>query len=89
VFAYFVPGIRHLAALLAGAANLPLNVFALYAYVGALLWSTTFIAVGYGFGEEWRRFSPVMHGTVVIVAVAILLALIVGLLIMRRQSRTG
>ncbi len=86
--AYFLPGIRHLAALLAGASNLPLNVFALYAYCGAFLWSTTFIVVGYGFGEEWRRLSPLLHSTVVIVAVAVLLAIMVGLLIMRRRGRS-
>ncbi|MGH7257386.1 MAG: DedA family protein [Nitrospiraceae bacterium] len=88
LFAYFVPGVRHLVALLAGAAKLPLNVFARFAYCGALLWSTTFIAVGYGLGEEWERLSPMVHRTVIIVAVTVLLALIVGLLIMRRRGRS-
>ncbi len=88
LLAYFVPGVRHLVALLAGAANLPLNVFARFAYCGALLWSTTFIAIGYGLGKEWERLSPMVHRTVIIVAVTVLLALIVGLLIMRRRGRS-
>jgi membrane protein DedA with SNARE-associated domain len=84
--AYFVPGVRHLVALLAGVSNLPLNVFALFAYCGAFLWSTTFIAIGYSLGEEWKRLSPLVHSTVVIAAVAVLVAIIVGLLIMPRRG---
>ena len=88
LFAYFVPGVRHLVAMLAGASNLPLHVFARFAYCGALLWSTTFIAVGYGLGEEWEQLSPLVHRTVVIVAVAVVLAILVGLFIMRRRDRS-
>lgn len=87
LIAYFVPGVRHLAALLAGASNLPLRVFAPFAYAGALLWSGTFIAVGYGFGEEWSRLSPLVHRTLVMVALALLLAIAVCLLIIRRRAR--
>ena len=68
---YFVPGVRHLVALLAGASNLPLHVFARFAYCGAFLWSATFITAGYGLGEEWERLSPLVHRTVVILAVAV------------------
>ena len=88
IIAYFVPGVRHLVAMLAGASNLPLHVFAPFAYCGALLWSTTFIAIGYGLGEEWEQLSPLVHRTVVIVAVAVVLAILVGLFIMRRRGRS-
>lgn len=88
IIAYFVPGVRHLVAMLAGASNLPLHVFAPFAYCGALLWSTTFIVVGYGLGEEWHRQSPLVHRTVFIVAVAVVLAIVVGLFIMRRRGRS-
>ena len=88
LFAYFVPGVRHLVAMLAGASNLPLHVFARFAYCGAFLWSTTFIAIGYGLGEEWEQLSPLVHRTVVIVAVAVVLAILVGLFIMRRRGRS-
>ena len=88
LFAYFVPGVRHLVAMLAGASNLPLHVFARFAYCGAFLWSTTFIVVGYGLGEEWEQLSPLVHRTVVIVAMAVVLAILVGLFIMRRRGRS-
>ena len=84
LIAYFIPGIRHLAALLAGASNLPLGLFARFAYCGALLWSATFVFIGYGFGEEWARLSPLVHRTVVIIALTALLAIVIGLLLIRR-----
>ena len=89
IIAYFVPGVRHLVALLAGASNLPLRVFAPFAYCGALLWSATFIAIGYGLGEEWHRQSSLVHRAVVIVAVIVASAILVGFFIMRRRGRGG
>ena len=85
IAAYFVPGVRHLVALLAGASNLPLHVFAPFAYCGALLWTTTFIAVGYGLGEEWHRQSPLVHRMVIVVALVVALAILVGVLMVRRR----
>jgi membrane protein DedA with SNARE-associated domain len=85
IIAYFVPGVRHLVALLAGAAKLPLSVFVPFAYCGAVLWSTTFILVGYGLGEEWHRQSPMVHRAVVVLALAVVSAILLGLLILRRR----
>jgi membrane protein DedA with SNARE-associated domain len=89
VVAYFVPGVRHLVALLAGASSLPLQVFAPFAYCGALLWSATFIAIGYGLGEEWNRQSPLVHRVVVILAVAVVSAILIGLFIIHRRGKIG
>jgi membrane protein DedA with SNARE-associated domain len=49
---YFIPGIRHLTAFVAGSTKLEPLVFALYAYTGGLIWSATFIASGYFLGEK-------------------------------------
>ncbi len=54
---YYVPGIRHLTAYVAGASELEMPVFALFAYTGALLWSSTFILLGYFLGNQWNRVS--------------------------------
>jgi membrane protein DedA with SNARE-associated domain len=62
-FGYFVPGVRHLTAYVAGASELETPVFALYAYLGGLLWSTTFIAAGYFLGEQWSRLTEIVHYT--------------------------
>jgi membrane protein DedA with SNARE-associated domain len=52
---YFVPGVRHFTALVAGASRLQYPVFAVYAYTGGLLWSLTFISLGYFLGETWSE----------------------------------
>jgi len=48
---YFIPGIRHITGLTAGASELEFPRFALFAYLGALLWVTTFLSIGYFFGN--------------------------------------
>jgi membrane protein DedA with SNARE-associated domain len=85
--AYFIPGVRHVAALVVGASLLPPPVFARFAYTGALIWCGTFIGLGYVAGEEWRQFSPILHRTLGIAAVLALLGLGIALLIMRRRVK--
>ncbi|HWB29018.1 MAG TPA: DedA family protein [Vicinamibacterales bacterium] len=53
-FGYFVPGLRHLTALVAGAANLEFGLFAAFAYSGAIVWSITFITLGVYLGDRWE-----------------------------------
>jgi membrane protein DedA with SNARE-associated domain len=86
VIAYFIPGVRHLAALVVGTSALSLTVFAPFAYTGALLWSATFIGLGYVAGEEWKQLSSVLHHTVVIGAIMVILVLASVLLFMRRRG---
>lgn len=85
---YFVPGLRHLGALVVGASQLPYRVFAMFAYGGALIWSGTFIIVGYVFGEEWVTFSPLLHQTLVWIAGGALVLVCVILLILRYKQRS-
>ncbi len=58
---YFIPGVRHLTAYLAGASQLPVRVFAVFSWTGALLWSAGFMTLGYLLGEEWRGMTVRMH----------------------------
>ena len=91
VFGYFIPGVRHFTALAAGAARLPYREFAPFAYLGALIWSTLFISVGYIFGRNWHRIVDELleHQLNVGLALAVCL-LAFGLfryLRLRRRSR--
>jgi membrane protein DedA with SNARE-associated domain len=65
-FGYFVPGVRHVTALVAGTAKLEFPAFALFAYMGALVWSTTFLTFGYVAGKEWAPVSARLHGHLVV-----------------------
>jgi membrane protein DedA with SNARE-associated domain len=54
-FGYYVPGVRHLTAYVAGASKLEYRVFAAFAYAGSLLWTGTFLSLGYFLGENWPK----------------------------------
>lgn len=47
VVGYFVPIIRHLVGFVAGGTKLDYRLFALFAYSGALVWSTSFLMIGF------------------------------------------
>jgi membrane protein DedA with SNARE-associated domain len=85
--AYFLPGVRHVAALLTGASGLSLPRFARFAYTGAVLWCGTFIGIGYGFGAEWSRLSPSVQRTAIVLALVVVSAMAVLLLILWRKNQ--
>jgi membrane protein DedA with SNARE-associated domain len=58
---YFIPGVRHFTALVAGTSGLQYRRFALFAYPGAALWVSTFLSVGYFVGENWRSAMQLVH----------------------------
>lgn len=51
IFGYFIPGIRHFTGFATGMAYLPYKEFALFAYTGAIIWTTFFLGIGFFFGN--------------------------------------
>ena len=84
-FGYFVPGVRHVTAIAAGSSRLEFPSFAAYAYPGAVLWSTTFVAAGYYAGDRWERATNVLRGHLTVVAIVVIAAVAVYLYAQRRQ----
>ncbi len=73
VFGYFVPGVRHFSALVAGMSNLEYRAFALFAYIGAALWVSIFLTIGYLVGDHWEMAIHLVHRyTVLLVGIGIL-----------------
>src|SRR3954452_1708028 len=60
-FGYFIPGVRHFTAVVAGMSGLEFRVFALFAYLGAFVWVTFFLCLGYWFGENWQSIIVLTH----------------------------
>ena len=58
---YFIPGVRHLTALVAGTSRMRYSVFATFAYAGGLVWSTSFITAGFFLGKEWLEVSTAIQ----------------------------
>jgi membrane protein DedA with SNARE-associated domain len=55
LYGYFIPGVRHFTGFSAGMAELEYKHFAIFAYTGALIWVTTFLSIGYIFGNYWLK----------------------------------
>jgi membrane protein DedA with SNARE-associated domain len=73
-FGYFIPGVRHFTALVAGMSELEFLIFARFAYSGAVLWVSTFLAIGYFVGEQWRAALELVHRyTLVFILIAALI----------------
>ncbi len=73
---YFVPGVRHLTAYVAGASRLEPRTFALFAYSGAIVWSTTFILLGYFLGEQWEFVLDKVEANLLVGSIILAVAII-------------
>ena len=73
---YFIPGVRHFTAYVAGATELKLPEFALFAYAGGLIWSVGFVMLGYLLGEQWETVLHAIHDNLLIACIvaAVLIA---------------
>lgn len=80
---YFIPGVRHLTAFIAGASELDTRVFVPFAYAGALIWSLTFLAAGYFFGKEWEKVAERLHGRMSLLVICAAAAILIWYLLKR------
>jgi membrane protein DedA with SNARE-associated domain len=87
LWGYFLPGIRHLTALVAGGTKLRFSDFAIFAYSGALLWSFTFVSLGAVAGRHWARVSEQVHENLLIASGIIVACLLLALLVRRVLAR--
>jgi membrane protein DedA with SNARE-associated domain len=86
-FGYYIPGVRHFTAYAAGMSDLEPHIFALFAYSGGMLWSLSFISLGYYLGERWESVSEEMHRQVTILCVAVAVLAVVFLFIRKRWRK--
>ncbi|MGE5444114.1 MAG: hypothetical protein ACM3SR_05845 [Ignavibacteriales bacterium] len=71
----------------AGVSELELSVFTPFAYTGGLIWSITFISIGYFLGEKWVwLFLRIRHYLVIGPGIAIILILFCFLVQLRRSK---
>ena len=70
-FGYFIAGVRHFTALVAGTSGLRPQTFALYAFPGGCIWVACFLALGYYVGEGWQRLAHNLDTAALVLAVVI------------------
>ncbi|MEI7811217.1 MAG: DedA family protein [Ignavibacteria bacterium] len=66
---YFIPGIRHIFTVVAGASKLKTWEFVLFAYSGAFIWVIVFFSIGYFFGDKWAVFLQSIHRNLLLVSI--------------------
>lgn len=86
---YFIPGVRHFTAIVAGTSKLEYHGFAAFAYGGALLWVSTFLFLGYHFGDQWEDILAVVesHLKYASIAAAGLVLAYIAYWMLRRKRR--
>ena len=85
-FGYFIPGVRHFTAVVAGMSGLDYPKFALFAYGGAAVWVSTFLGLGYLVGEKWRSAALLVH-KYSLACLVLLVAAAVGFWFHRRRTK--
>jgi len=83
---YYIAGVRHFTAIVAGTSCLEYRHFAPYAYGGAFVWVSTFLGIGYYFGEHWREVSEMVHHNLLWIS-AVVIAIAVSYWLYWRSKR--
>lgn len=86
VVTFFIPGVRHITGYTAGITNVSIKKFIIHSYLGAFIWSFTFISLGKVLGGKWDK----LHGYAgqFAVIICIILALIVATIIILKYYKT-
>jgi membrane protein DedA with SNARE-associated domain len=85
---YFIPGVRHVTAVVAGTTKLRPLLFSIFAYSGALIWAATFIALGVIFGDQWSQVVKQVDRHIVKITLAFVILMTVYL-VWRLRKRGG
>jgi membrane protein DedA with SNARE-associated domain len=83
---YYIAGVRHFTAIVAGASRLEYRTFITYAWTGGALWVALFLSLGYYLGENWRAIAELVHRYVAYASVALLIV-VGGIYWLRRRRR--
>ncbi|MES5397472.1 DedA family protein [Bacillus amyloliquefaciens] len=76
VFAYFIPGVRHLTGYVSGSSRMSFPTFNIPAYIGAILWGSCFITLGKVLGPKWETLHQAAskYAVIFLFVFAVLLA---------------
>jgi len=88
VVGYYIIGVRHFTAVVAGMSKLEYPTFIAYAWTGAALWVTTFLTLGYFLGENWQQVAELIHEYVLYGSLAIIVAAAASYFLWKRRAKT-
>jgi membrane protein DedA with SNARE-associated domain len=88
--ARFVPVVRHIISIPAGVARMPLGSFLLQTFIGATVWGSFLIMLGYELGERWESVAKQLKQVDLVIGVAVVIAFVaftVRFVLRRRRLR--
>lgn len=86
----FLPVVRHIISIPAGIARMPLVPFLTQTFIGATIWGTVLIMIGYELGAQWDTVATKLKRVDLIVGLgilAMLVALGIRFVVRRRRER--
>lgn len=84
---YFIPGVRHISGYVAGISRMSYRNFALFAYTGAIIWTTLFITLGRLLGSRWETLLPIIHRYSHILGITAIVFLLIFFLVYLNHDR--
>lgn len=86
---YFIPGFRNIFGYFAGLGRLRFREMALYGYGGALVWTATFVMLGYVMGSGWDKILPIFHKYSLVLGIGLTVLIVAFYLIYKNHERWG
>ena len=77
IIAYFIPGVRHVTGYFSGIIKVSYKKFAVNAYIGALIWTTTFITLGRVLGASTEKYHSLLKKDILIGIIIIAISTII------------
>jgi membrane protein DedA with SNARE-associated domain len=83
----FIPVVRHLISIPAGIGQMKLSKFIIYTTVGAAIWNSILAYIGFVLGSNWESIRKYTEVIDIVVVVAIVGAIILFFLRLRKKTR--
>ncbi|MFE5320928.1 bifunctional DedA family/phosphatase PAP2 family protein [Paenibacillus sp. NPDC056579] len=86
IIAYFIPGIRHFTGYFSGVTRMTYRTYMIYAYLGSLIWTSTFISLGKVLGPKWEQFHRAITKYLLIAGIIAVVVLVTVYVLKRYRS---
>ena len=88
-FARFIAGMRIVAGPLAGVLRMPWKAFAVFNFLGAVVWVTVIASIGYFFGRHWDTLESVIKRFDVALVAGLAIAVLIWWIRRRNLARNS
>jgi membrane protein DedA with SNARE-associated domain len=87
VVGYYIIGVRHFTAIVAGMSKLEYPTFIAYAWTGGALWVATFLTLGYFLGENWRPIAELVQHYIAYASAVFVSAAVLWYILWKKRGR--